>query len=216
MTITTKGKIGVLIAEYFGEVEYQQFNYFFPKHGYKIEYISNLLDQDKLTFKGQEYISEATVTIDFKDIEPTDYNGIILIGGYAMDRLRYQVTPAPGQPNQSPAIKFLRKVVTAMDANKLKVGTICHSLWLFCAAPELLKGRKVTCIHNIIDDVRNAGGIVMYENGQTQATYVDASLISARHPGVIDEFLRVFLKELEKRDDLMTAARSRQSLPIPS
>ncbi|MCC5668858.1 DJ-1/PfpI family protein [Nostoc sp. CHAB 5784] len=216
MTITSKGKIGVLIAEYFGEVEYQQFNYFFPKHGYKVEYISNLLDQDKLTFKGQEYISEATVTIDFKDIEPTDYNGIILIGGYAMDRLRYQVTPAPGQPNQSPAIKFLRKVVIAMDANKLKVGTICHSLWLFCAAPELLKGRKVTCIHNIIDDVENAGGIVMYENGQTQPVYVDGSLISARHPGVIDEFITVFLKELEKKDNLMTTAISRHTLSIPS
>ncbi|MDZ8104960.1 MAG: DJ-1/PfpI family protein [Nostoc sp. DedQUE12a] len=216
MATKNKGKIGVIIEDYFGELEYQQFNYFFPKHGYKVEYISNLLDRDQLTFKGQEHIAEVTVNIDFKDIEPSDYKGIILIGGYAMNRLRYQTTPGPNQPNQSPAVKFLRKVVKMMDANKLKVGTICHSLWLFCAAPELLRGRKVTCIHNIIDDVRNAGGIVMYEGGQTLSTCVDGGLISARHPGLTDEFLTVFLKELENQDSLTKTSTSKQSYSIRS
>jgi len=216
MATQNKGKIGVLIEEYFGELEYQHFNYFFPKHGYEAEYISNLWGKERLTFKGLEYISEVTVTIDFKDVEPTDYKGIILSGGYAMDRLRYQVISHPDRPNQAPAVEFLRKAVKAMDEGDLKIGTICHGLWLFCATPELLNGRKVTCVHNIIDDIKNAGGIVMHEGGMLLATYVDGNLISAQHPGVIDEFLTVFLEAIEKKGKSIPEARAGRALSIPS
>jgi protease I len=197
MVINKKGRIGVLIEEGFDELQYRQFNYFFSKHGYKIDYISNLRGQKQLSFKGQKFLSQLIVTLDFKDVKPSDYQGIILIGGYAMDHLRYQATLQPDCPNQSPAIEFLREAVKVMDTGGLKIGTICRGLWLFCAAPELLKGRKVTCVHNIIDDVKNAGGIVVYKGNQTAHIYVDIHLISARHSGAINEFLQVFLKEIE-------------------
>ena len=202
MTTTNKGKIGVVIEEHFDETEYRRFNEFFPANGYEVEYISNLWNQDKLTFNGNDHEEKATVTIDFKDIKPTDYKGIILIGGYAMDRLRYQVNPKPGQPNQSPAVEFLRQAVKVMDEDKLKVGTICHSMWLFCADIDLLEGRKVTCAHNIICDVENAGGIVIYAGEETASTYVDGSLISGKHPGVVEEFMQLFLEEIEKESEV--------------
>ena len=192
-----KGKIGVVIEEHFDETEYQRFNEFFPENGYEVEYISNLWNQEQLTFNGNDFEEKATVTIDFKDIKPSDYKGIILIGGYAMDRLRYQVETKAGQPNQSPAVEFLRQAVKVMDEGDLKVGTICHSMWLFCADRDLIKNRKVTCAHNIICDVENAGGTVIYEDGETAATYVDRNLISGRHPGVVEEFMQLFLKEIE-------------------
>ncbi|MBD2772696.1 DJ-1/PfpI family protein [Iningainema tapete] len=202
MTIRSKGKIGVLIEEHFDETEYRRFNEFFPEHGYEVEYISNLWNQEKLTFKGNDHTEEVTVTVDFKDVHPTDYKGIMLIGGYAMDRLRYQVAPKLGQPNQSPAVEFLRQAVKAMDESDVKIGTICHSLWLFCADPELIKGRKVTCAHNIICDVENAGGTIIYKGEQTATLYIDGNLISSQHPGVVEEFLQAFLAELEKKDKL--------------
>ncbi len=202
MTTTNTGKIGVVIEEHFDETEYRRFNEFFPANGYEVEYISNLWNQDKLTFNGNDHEEKATVTIDFKDIKPTDYKGIILIGGYAMDRLRYQVNPKPGQPNQSPAVEFLRQAVKVMDEDKLKVGTICHSMWLFCADVDLLEGRKVTCAHNIICDVENAGGIVIYAGEETASTYVDGSLISGKHPGVVEEFMQLFLQEIEKESEV--------------
>ncbi|MBD2186481.1 DJ-1/PfpI family protein [Planktothrix sp. FACHB-1355] len=195
-----KGKIGVLVEEHFDETEYRRFNEFFPQHGYDVEYISNLWNQEKITFKGNDHTEEVTVTVDVNDIDPADYKGIILIGGYAMDRLRYQVSPKPGEPNQSPAVEFLRKAVQAMDGGDLKVGTICHSMWLFCADPELMKGRKVTCAHNIICDVENAGGTVIYEGDKAVATYIDGNLISGQHPGVVDEFMNLFLQEIEKKE----------------
>ncbi|MDJ0534780.1 MAG: DJ-1/PfpI family protein [Xenococcaceae cyanobacterium MO_207.B15] len=207
MSTKIKGKIGVIIEEHFDETEYQRFNEFFPEHGYEVEYISNLWGQPQLTFQGNDHEEETTVTIDFKDVSTADYQGIILIGGYAMDRLRYQVNPQPDQPNKSPAVEFLRQAVEMMDDHALKIGTICHSLWLFCADPELLEGRKVTCAHNIICDVENAGGIIIYEEDETAATYIDGSLITGRHPGVVEEFMQVFLEEVNKKhQELISSA----------
>lgn len=196
----TKGKIGVLIEDHFDDTEFRRFNEFFSANGYEVEYISHLWNQEKLTFKGNELTEEVTVTVEVKDVEPTDYKGIILIGAYATDRLRYEAHPQLGQPNQAPAVRFLRKAVKAMDANRLKIGTICHSLWLFCAAPELLKEREVTCAHNLIYDVQNAGGIVMFDDDGTKTTYIDGGLITGKHPDSVDEFMSVFLEEIQKQE----------------
>ena len=206
MTTEIKGKIGVLIEEHFDETEYRRFNQFFPENGYEVEYLSNLWEQPSLTFKGNDHEEEVTVTVDFKNVKPADYQGIILIGGYAMDRLRYQVNPQPNQPNNSPAVEFLREAVKLMDKNELKIGTICHSLWLFCADINLIQRRKVTCAHNIICDVENAGGIVIYEGQETAATYVDGSLITGKHPGVVEEFMQLFLDEINNKNRELIAS----------
>ena len=70
-----------------------------------------------------------------------DYKGIIIIGAYASDRLRYEVKPAAGLPNQAPAVEFIRRTVKSPG---VKLGTICHSLWLLCADNALCAGRKVS------------------------------------------------------------------------
>ena len=193
-----KGKIGVLIEAHFDETEFRRFNEFFPAHGYEVEYITHLWGQDKLTFKGNDFNQEVTVTREVSDVKPADYKAIILIGGYAMDRLRYQEHPEPGRPNRAPAVEFLRRAVKAMNNSNLKIGTICHSLWLFCAAPETLTGRKVTCAHNIMGDVENAGGTLVFYDDQLIDTYVDGNLITGRHPGVVEVFMKTFLEEIEK------------------
>lgn len=190
-------KIGVLTEAHFDETEYARFNEVFPQHGYDVEYLSHLWGQPELTFKGNDFTAEVTVRTELNDVEPTDYDAVILIGGYAMDRLRYQEHPVEGEPNRAPAVEFLRKAVDAMDRGDIKIGTICHSMWLFCAAPELLEGRKVTCAHNIMCDVQNAGGTVVMDGPQAVDTYVDGGLISGRHPGVVDQFMDVFLSELK-------------------
>jgi anti-sigma regulatory factor (Ser/Thr protein kinase)/putative intracellular protease/amidase len=193
-----KGKIGVLIEAHFDETEYRRFGEFFPAHGYAVEYVSHLWGQKQLTFKGNDNQEEVTVRVEVNDVSPEDYTGVILIGGYAMDRLRYEESPHEGRPNQSPAVVFLRKAVARMDQGRLRIGAICHGLWLFCAAPELMKGRKVTCAHNIIGDVVNAGGIPVFHGNRLQETHVDSGLVTGRHPGVVEEFLNVYLKEIEK------------------
>lgn len=196
---STKGKIGVLIEDHFDDFEFRAFKAFFPQNGYEIEYISHLWNQQQLTFKGNELTEKVTVTTEVNNVDPHDYEGIILIGAYAMDRLRYEEHPQEGQPNQAPAVRFLRKAVKAMDANRLTIGTICHSLWLFCAAPELLKNRRVTCAHNLIADVQNAGGIVVFDGNGTKGVHIDGNLITGKHPDVVNEFLSVFSETINKQ-----------------
>jgi putative intracellular protease/amidase len=192
-----KGKIGVLIESHFDETEYHQFNEFFPAHGYAVEYLSHLWGQERLTFDGNDLKARVTVEAEVNAVSPSDFSGLILIGGYAMDRLRFEEHPRQGRPNQAPAVAFLRKAAVEMDRGRLLVGAICHGLWLFCAAPELLRGRKVTCAHNILSDVSNAGGVPVFDGDRLMHTWVDGGLVTGRHPGVVAEFLKVFLGALD-------------------
>ncbi|HTW68108.1 MAG TPA: DJ-1/PfpI family protein [Bryobacteraceae bacterium] len=193
-----KGTIGVLIEDHFDPTEFRQFNSYFPQQGYAVDYISHLWGNPELHFGAnpdtgvvEEHV---TVKTEVNNVDPSEYKGIICIGAYAMDRLRYEEHPQKGRPNQAPAVVFLRK---AMKAKGVKVGTICHGLWLMCADPKLLEGRRVTCAHNIICDVENAGGQVVYDGDQTADIVVDQDLITAKHPGVLDKFLDTFVREIE-------------------
>lgn len=196
--LNAKPKIGILIEDHFDPTEFRRFNEYFPSRGFDIDYLSHLWGNDSLTFTSnptdgvvEEYVE---VSVEIENVEPSDYAGIILIGGYAMDRLRYQANVKPGQPNQAPAVQFLRK---CLETPGLKIGTICHSLWLFCADPQLLAGRRVTCAHNILCDVENAGGTVVYEGDQSAELVIDGDLITGKHPGMVDRFVETFVNQIE-------------------
>ena len=196
--VDIKGKIAVLIEDHFDQTEFRMFNDYFPKHGYEVEYVSHLWGHPELRFGSNPdngvVEDHVTVRTEVNNIKPADYKGIVLIGAYAMDRLRYQVKPAKSEPNQAPAVAFIRKAM----AEDTPVGTMCHSLWLLCADPALLKGRRVTCAHNIICDVENAGGEVVFDGDQTAEVVVDENLVTAKHPGVTDRFMDTFVREIKK------------------
>jgi protease I len=203
MTTESKGKIGVLIEEHFDPTEYRRFNEYFPQKGYEVEYISHLWSNSQLKFgsnpDNDEVEEHVIVKKEVNDIDPSEYKGIIAIGAYAMDRLRYQASVKKGEKNQAPAVAFIRK---AMNTESLKIGTICHGLWLFCADSDLIKGRQVTCAHNIICDVENAGGDVIYDGDATADLVIDGNLITGKHPGVVDQFMDAFVEEIEKQEKL--------------
>lgn len=168
------GKSGVLIVEHFDPTEYRKFNEYFPNRGYRVEYLSHLRGQPQLRFRSNpdnDVVEEHVVVITVICETPlTDYTEIVCISGHAMDRLRYQVSPKNCQPNQAPAVEFMRH---AMQTDGLKVETICHSLWSLCADPSLLRGRRVTGAHHLIADVEGTG--------------------------VVDVFMDVFVAALEKQ-----------------
>jgi hypothetical protein len=49
---------------------------------------------------------------------------------------------------------------------------------------------------------------VVYDGNQAVDTHVEGGLISARHPGVVDEFLDVFIGELQKHKQAGQLQRS--------
>ncbi len=194
-----KGRIGVLIEEHFDQTEFKKFNEFFPKNGYQVVYMTHLWGNPSLYFRGNPddgvVDSNVTVTTEVGTVNAADYKGFVMIGAYATDRLRYQANPRKGEPNMAPAVCLARRI---MATPGLKLGAICHSLWLLCADKTLLAGRRVTCAHNIICDVENAGGDVIFDGDQTADLIIDGDLITGKHPGVTDMFLAAYLAEIEK------------------
>jgi protease I len=194
-----KGRIGVLIEEHFDQTEFKKFNEFFTQRGYQVVYMTQLWGKLSLYFRANPddgvIDADVTVTTDVDTVNVADYHGFLLIGAYAMDRLRYQLNPRKGEPNMAPAVRLVRKI---MAVPGLKLGTICHSLWLLCADRTLLAGRRVTCAHNIICDVENAGGNVIFDEDQAADVVIDGDLITGKHPGVTDKFLTAYVAEIEK------------------
>lgn len=188
-------KVLVLIEEHYDETEFNVFNSFFPAHGVGVDYASYLWGNDALEFEGNDKTSKVRVELCVSRIDLSAYKGLILIGGYAMDRLRYQPTLSE-KCNTAPAVELLRSAVQRMDAGQLAIGTICHSLWLFCADPALIQGRHVTCAHNIVCDVVNAGGQLVVANGETVETHADGLLITGKHPGCVEAFNQLFLESI--------------------
>eukprot|EP00899_Mesostigma_viride_P026587 jgi/Mesvir1/7112/Mv09216-RA.1 len=192
-----KGKIAVMVEEHFDPFEYRSYNDYYTKAGYDVEYVSYLWGQPHLVFTSNpnESVIEESVLVHacVSKVQPTDYAAILVIGAYATDRLRYQPAVWKGKKNDAPAVEFCRK---ALKANVL-TGHICHSLWLFCADPDMLKGRRVTCAHNIVPDVENAGGNVVYEGEGTAEIVVDLPLVCGKHPGMLPLFNETFGKQLE-------------------
>ncbi len=202
----SKGTIAVLIEGHFDPTEPGAFAMFFPATGYQVEFVSNLRGNPSADFRGTDTDQVIHVDKDIRSVDLARYCGLLLVGGYAMDMLRYEVHVK--EKSEPEATTFVRK---AMATPNLLVGTICHSLWILTPAPELLKGRHVTCAHNIMYDVQNAGAILVHDKRrQTLAdTHVDDNLITARHPYVVAAFMNVFLDELEKRREDASPAASR-------
>jgi protease I len=195
----TRGKIGILIEEHFDDAELHAFNHRFSERGYVVEYMSHLWGRRSLCFRGHDspHASQVEVHVEVAVADPSDYRGIVLIGAMAMDRLRYEVSPRQGEPCNAPAVVFLRRAAVVPG---LKIGAVCHALWLYTAAPALLAGKRVTCAHNILHDVINAGGVVMFKAaGGTEDTWVDGDLITARHPEVLESFIDLFIAQIEQQ-----------------
>ena len=183
-------KILVIIEEHYDETEFKVFNEFFPRFDIMVDYASYLWGNNSITFEGNDKTSRVEVSLCVSKVDLKDYQGLILIGGYAMDRLRYEEKLTGS--NQAPAVNLLRQAVALMDKGSLAIGTICHSLWLFCADPSLIRGREVTCAHNIVCDVANAGGKIVINSGSTVELHQQGLLITGKHPGSVDIFVERF------------------------
>ena len=99
-------------------------------------------------------------------------------GGFAPDKLRrYR--------------EVLELVKQMHDSGKL-VAAICHGPWVLVSA-GILKGKKVTCVSAIKDDVINAGAKYF-----DREVVVDANIVTSRKPDDLPAFCREIIKALSK------------------
>ncbi len=116
----------------------------------------------------------ASLTVDttFGQVTPDEFDMLVIPGGGAPENLRID----------DAAVAFTKAFV---DSGK-PVGAICHGAQLLISA-RVLKGRHLTCVNKIRDDVTNAGGIYI-----DMPLVEDGNLITSRVPAdlpVFDEAL---------------------------
>lgn len=104
------------------------------------------------------------------------YDGLVIPGGYAPDRMR-----------RHPAMV---KLVREMDAAGKVVAAICHAGWMLASA-DIVRSRTVTCFFAIKDDMVNAGA-----NYVDQEVAVDGNLVTSRTPTDLPAFLKAIITAL--------------------
>ena len=121
-----------------------------------------------------KYGVPAEADYGYKDIHAEDYDGILVPGGWAPDKIR----------RFPEVLELLRE----MDRLGKPVGQICHAGWVLISA-GILKGRKVTSTPGIKDDMTNAGAVWLDEPVVT-----DGNLISSRRPPDLPDYLREYIQ----------------------
>ena len=106
-------------------------------------------------------------------ISANDFDGLVIPGGYAPDRMRR---------HQS----MVRLVRETFQTGKI-VAAICHGGWMLCSA-GILDGRKATSVSAIKDDMAHAGA-----RWVDQEVVQDGNLITSRMPGDLPAFLQTII-----------------------
>lgn len=130
------------------------------------------------TYHGK-YGVPCEVALSFKDLKAGDYDGILVPGGWAPDKLR-----------RFPEVLDL---VREINAEGGLIGEICHAGWVLISA-GILKGKTVTSTPGIRDDMRNAGAKWVDE-----ACVIDGNIVSARRPPDLPEYGKALIEVLEKQ-----------------
>lgn len=119
------------------------------------------------------------VEMSFNDVNAKDYDGILVPGGWAPDKLR--------------RFPKVLELVAEMDKSGKLIGQICHAGWVLASA-KVLKHRQVTSTPGIKDDLTNAGAVWLDE-----PCVVDKNIVSARRPPDIPQYMKSLVDVLKKQ-----------------
>ncbi len=121
--------------------------------------------------------TKATVDVNAGDISSSEFDGIVIPGGYAPDHMRRHM-------------EMVKLVQDIFNAGKL-VAAICHAGWMLASA-KILPGRTVTSFYAIKDDLEHAGA-----NWVDQEVVEDGNLITSRTPDDLPAFMRTIVAKLQ-------------------
>ncbi len=157
--------------------DFEDLELWYPVHRLREEgCIVDLVAEEKgKTYHGK-YGVPCTSDYSFAEVEAKDYDGLLVPGGWAPDKLR--------------RFPKVLQLVREMDEAKKPIGQICHAGWVLASA-GILKGRKVTSTPGIKDDMMNAGAEWVDEE-----TVVDGNIISGRRPPDLPSYMKAYIKVL--------------------
>ncbi|HSA78880.1 MAG TPA: type 1 glutamine amidotransferase domain-containing protein [Nitrospirota bacterium] len=139
----------------------------------------------KGTIKGKHGY-EVAVTKTLSEVNPDEYDILVLPGGKAPEAVR----------KQQKAVEIVQHF---FHKNK-PVSAICHGPQTLITA-GLLKGRRATCYRTVAEEMKAAGAF--YEDREV---VVDGNLVTSRQPSDIPAFMRETLKMIKRSKEPRPAA----------
>lgn len=123
-----------------------------------------------------KYHFKINANLTFEEVDADDYDGLILPGGKAPEKLRL--------------IDKVCELVRKFDESEKPIAAICHGQQLLISA-NVLNGKTATCYPGIRDDLKNAGAL--YED---KCAVVCNNLVTSRRPEDLPHFMKAFISIL--------------------
>ncbi len=159
-----KGKrVAMVLARNFEDIEATDPKDYLEQRGAKVTVIG--LDSNPIEGKKGAVLKPDTT---FDQTSVAEYDALVIPGGGSPEQLRIN----------DAAVSFTRDFV---ESGK-PVASICHGPQLLISA-EVVRGRTLTCVATIRDDVKNAGA-----NYVDDALVTDGNLITSRVPKDLPQF----------------------------
>jgi protease I len=130
----------------------------------------------KKVYKGKRSLAEVKVDTTADKVEASQFDAIIIPGGYAPDKMRLH----------QPMIDLVRKAHTE---GKI-IAAVCHGPQLLISA-DIVRGRRVTSWPSVAIDLKNAGAIWVDE-----PMVRDGNIITARKPSDLPKFNKAIIEAL--------------------
>jgi protease I len=163
----------IFIEEAYEDMELMYPKYRLQEAGYSVV-IAGTKEGHRYTGKhGYPCASDAAIA----DVSESDFCGVILVGGWAPDKLR-----------RDPKV---RSLIAEFHRAKKVIAAICHGGWMAISS-GVYKGVRVTGSPGIKDDLINAGAIYVSE-----PVVVDEKFVSSRNPDDLPHFMKGVLTVLE-------------------
>jgi protease I len=180
-TSMLKGKRAAIIAA----DEFEDLELFYPMYRFQEEGIeTTVVGLTKEKIKGKRgYPITPHASID--QVRAEDFDFLVVPGGKSPERLRL---------NQK-ILEFVRD----FDREGKVIAAICHAGQVLASA-GIVKGRTMTCVMGIRDDMINAGAHYV-----DKAAVRDGNLVTSRVPSDLSEFARLTLEALAKPPLIETA-----------
>jgi protease I len=130
----------------------------------------------KKRYRGKKGLAEVTVDTSADRVEASQFDAIIVPGGYAPDKMRLH----------QPMIDLIRN---AYAEGKI-IAAVCHGPQLLISA-DIVKGRRVTSWPSVAVDLKNAGAIWVDE---PMVRY--GNIITSRKPADPPKFNKAIIDAL--------------------
>lgn len=111
-------------------------------------------------------------------VSPAEFMAVVVPGGYAPDRLRAD----------EGVLHLVQEVFNAGGV----AAAICHGPWVLISA-GIVRGKTVTCLRTIKDDVINAGAVYV-----DQPVAEDGNMVTSRLPEDLPAISRAVFARLER------------------